>query len=118
MSARTDLADALRTALPAGWRVIASDVAGTVGKPTVLVYRAEVTHRGEGGLRDNTLTVVVVGPKQIDPDDDLDGYLDDVLDVLDATPLPVAWTTAERSVYDDTFPAYKITTTMTTRDEA
>lgn len=116
MGARTDLATHLERALPPTWRVVPNDVVETISRPTVLVYRTNVAPGQAQGLRESTLSVVVVGPKQVAAMDDLDAYLDAVLAALDDYPA-ATWDDAEVSVYDEKYPAFKITARMTTTRE-
>lgn len=73
------------------------------------------------GWRDFDVTLILATPK-VDPtgpaDDELDGALEDLLDVLDSADsdeLGLTWSRATRATLDDSFPAYEIAATATTR---
>lgn len=114
MSARSELAATLRTALPT-WQVTGyPTVPDAVTRPTVMVWTQSMVP-AEQINRDRlvvTLTLWVLTGRQ-DPataDDELDARLEDVLAVLH--PLKwLAWTDAERGVLAETFHGYQITAT-------
>lgn len=122
MSTRSEIADALATAVPEA-RVVpyAKSVDNLpVGQPLIMVYRETVTPSVIQGTRTQALTIWVAN-NVTDPekaDDVLDPFLDRVLDVLDGPAFaPLQWTTAEREALADAWPAYKITTTIQTKKE-
>ena len=122
MSARSEIADALASVLPEA-RVIgyAKTIDNMpVGQPVVMVYRENVIPSGIGGTRTETI-VVWVATNVTDPekaDDTLDPFLDTVLDVLEGRAFaPLVWSEALREALADTYPAYKITTTIQTKKE-
>lgn len=72
------------------------------------------------GWRDFDVTLILATPRT-DPtgpaDDELDGALEDVLDVLDspdAADIGIRWSRATRATLDGNFPAYEIASTVTT----
>lgn len=116
MSPRTEVATALSLGLE-GFQVIPTIRAlDGLNGPAVLVIRETVTNRTIHD--DHALAVWVLDPHQ-DPtqaEDPLDGWLDAVLAVLDAHP-NLVWSTAERSLYADTWQGYRITVTVSTSKE-
>lgn len=113
MSARSDLADYLRTELGGTWRVEPARVSiDNLDCPAALVDR-ESTKPSEDaqGLRDETLAVYVITPRLGLPEaeDDLDSVLELALAVLESSRL-VTWTEATREQYGEAgYHAYKIT---------
>ena len=122
MSTRSEIADALATAVPEA-RVIgyAKSIDNMpVGQPVIMVYRETVTPSAIQGTRTEAITIWVAH-NATDPekaDDLLDPFLDRVLEVLEGRAFkPLSWTTAEREALADAWPAYKITTTIQTTKE-
>lgn len=119
MSVRTEVAAAL--VLPNQYRVIPFQ-AGLdrieVGKVVVILYRATVRPAPQHQAIVNELEAWVLIPKVKpgDADEALDDALDVVLAAIDTAP-GLLWTDAERGVWDDTYPGYKITLTVTTSKE-
>jgi hypothetical protein len=85
-------------------------------RPVVMVIRTTTEPAPNyAGSYLSTFGIWVINPKLIEPDDDLDDNLDAVILALDAYDF-VAWTTAERSTYEDQ-PAYRLTAqTIDTKD--
>lgn len=87
------------------------------GKVFVLTYRQTVTQSPQIGTRINELQLWILTPKlnleKGGADDDLDRALDEVLDAIDAAP-QLTWTTAERTVWDDAWHGYMISTSVPT----
>jgi len=122
VSARSEVADALATAVPEA-RVIGYAKAidnMPPGQPVIMVYRENVVPSVIQGTRTETL-VVWVATNVTDPekaDDTVDPFLDRVLAVLEGPAFqPLSWSTAEREALADAWPAYKITTTIQTKKE-
>lgn len=113
MSARGHVAGALTAAL-SSFRVIAypADLDGVRG-PTAVVYRESVKPGSPLGFVTSTLSVWVLVPQQDprDAEDPLDDSLTAVLEVLDGD-TTLSWSEAERGVYADKWPAYRITVTI------
>lgn len=90
---------------------------------TTLMVRVDQVRPGPvAGTRAYTIVLLLLtaltepGPA----DDELDAALEDVLHALDTAPAGagIAWTLADRAVFEDSFPAYQITTTVYTQKEA
>ena len=123
MGGRRQLAEVLDEQTDDTFRVVAEprkvqvDEAGLV---LLQVVRRTVKHSPEApaGRFLNDVDVWVVVP-YTDPEvgeDPLDDALDTVIEVLDRYAW-ILWTEAERTVYGETWPAYKITATLTTKTE-
>lgn len=84
-------------------------------KFVLLLTRTAVTRRGNlaQGLADNEFTLWLIQP-QNGGEDALDDALDDVLEALDEV-AQTLWTEARRDTYADSYPAYAITLTTTSR---
>ena len=120
MSTRSEIADALATAVPEA-RVIgyAKSIDNMpVGQPVIMLYRESVVPSPHQGLRTEALSVWVA-VNVTDPekaDDVLDPFLDRVLEVLDGRAFKaLTWTTADREALADAWPAYKVQTTIQTQ---
>lgn len=85
-------------------------------RPVVMVIRTDTAPAANyAGSYLSTFALWVICPKTISAENDLDDNLDDVILALDSYNF-VAWTTAERSTYEDQ-PAYRITAnTIDTKD--
>lgn len=124
MSARDELADQLRAALPDSWDVLskyAPPVELAAGRPCLMLWRDKLTPGPSMGTRSHALAAWLLTPRT-DPfevDDELDELLDELLPILDALPT-VAWSEAERGTLDsgDGFPGYRVTLTFYTDKEA
>lgn len=93
-------------------RAVSRKLTGDLPSPLVHVFLQRMEPGETGGTRrKHTLFVDVVSDHQADPDDGLDELASAVLDVLTACQCTY-WTTAERAVVDDLYPAYRITLTM------
>jgi hypothetical protein len=87
---------------------------------TLVVMVASVEHNAALAMRhrDWTLNVLVLSPLQ-DPekaDLELEGAIDEVLDLIDAAQ-PLRWTTSERVVLDENFNAHRISVVITMQPE-
>jgi hypothetical protein len=120
--ARTEVADLLRPALPAGW--IVDDHPHTIDglepdRPVVMLASGRVRPGPALSLRANELRAWLVEPTT-DPggaDDALDDLLVLLLAALDTVPL-LEWPEAERGVYgDQEYPAYLVTINVNTTKE-
>lgn len=84
---------------------------------TAIVSIEKVTPGATSGYRGYEFGLLLVVPetKAQGADDRLDAFLDDVLDLLDATDpgVSLAWTEAARSTWRTKYPAYLITVTTT-----
>jgi hypothetical protein len=110
MNSRQGLMAALEAKLDKKYRVIEPKVLDALEPkhPVVMVIRTNLVPNGtSGGLYRSSYAIWVIEPKTIDPEDDLDDCLDDVVTALDEYQF-VIWTDAERSTYDEQ-PAYRIT---------
>lgn len=111
---RKAIAAALAKRLGSSWAIFpAADAANKFTKPTLLLERTLLTRLKSApqGFHESTYTLIVVSPRSIanTKEDYLDGLCDDVLEGLEANSIP--WQTAERAVFSDTYPCYKITLT-------
>lgn len=118
---RTEVTELLRAGLPAAWQVDdhVHDVEGMhPDTPLVMVGTSSLAPHEVLGLRTYTLRVVLVEPSTDpgDADDALDSRLDVLLDVLDKLPL-LAWSSAERATFTDTWPAYEVALSVTATKE-
>jgi hypothetical protein len=83
------------------------------GHPVVMIVQTGIRHAPNAiGAYLCAMAVWVIEPKRIDPEDDLDDTLSEVITALDQLPF-VNWDEAERSVYggdgeSSGFPAYRI----------
>lgn len=114
MSARTDLAAALTTALPA-FRVSGfNDQIDAVVRPTVMLWQSSLERLeqiGHDRLRVTLDLWVLTGREDPEKADDA---LDDAMELVVAALLPltwVDWTNAERGVFLERFHGYKLTVT-------
>jgi len=115
MSARSDLVELLTEALP-GYKVVPTvQTLDRVQRQTLMVWAESMRHSGVQGVRDNVMTVLVLDSGQTGIDDKLDASVDHVLHVLNGHSV-LSWDTAERQVFDDKFPCYKITLTIQTKE--
>lgn len=119
MSERTRLVEHLRTRLPSSWHVPGGDFPEGYVLTRTTVYA--VTSRVEpstlnGAQRVYTVDVVVGVSKQKNADDELDAALEEVLEAIDLVDA-YEWTTAERVVLDDKWPAFRVATTVHIRRE-
>lgn len=119
MTVRSEIADALD--LPDTYRVIDYQTGLDrieVGQVVVMLYRETVRPAPQHQALDNELSAWVLIPNQRagTSDDVLDDALDVVLDAIDRVE-PVLWTTAERGVWGDTYPGYRITLNAITSKE-
>ena len=105
---RSGLADALTEALPT-FAVIDHSADTVPAKATAMVYVEKVDHGTTRPLRTYTLTVLVIVPQ--DDEGALEDALEDVLEAVDSWAYPATWTSAERAVYADIYPAFKVTIT-------
>lgn len=109
---RAELGVLLQTALPA-WSVFPPQWATEdVRRPTLVLLRSSVERLRQAAPRGfalNTFSLWLVMP-QGSGEDALDDRLDELLEVLDDG-TDSHWTTAERDVFDETLPAYRITMT-------
>jgi hypothetical protein len=118
VSARTDIAEHLTEVLPDTMTVIDHDADPVIAKTTVMVWAQTVEHSAANlGHWRWVMTIVVMIPKQVLGDDDLEGALEEVLEALDLWDYPLVWQSAEYSVYAERYPAYKITAEMFTKRE-
>lgn len=118
MSARSDIADHLQEALPDTWTVLDHDTSPVIARTTVMVWAQTVEHSPANlGHWRWVISIVVMVPKQTGGDVDLEDALEEVLEALDLWDYPLNWTGAEYSVYDERYPAYKVTAELYTRRE-
>lgn len=117
MSARTDLAEHLRSVLPDTWRVVDHDADPAIAKPTVMVWVERAVIGVTNRFRMYTINVVLMTPKQTAADDDLEAGLEEVLEAIDLWDYPINWRTAEYSIYAEKYPAYKVACEAHTRRE-
>jgi hypothetical protein len=108
VSVRTELAAALTEALP-DVVVIDHDANPTIARTTVMVYVEKVDRATTRGQRTYTLALAVIVP--VDDEARLEDALEDVLEGVDLWRHPAVWETAERAVWGDTYPAFKVTVT-------
>ncbi len=88
-----------------------------VGRHRVILWSATVRPGAALGLRQVEVTAwLLTGVTGPDVDDVLDDALAELLDVLDGAP-SLAWSEAERGVFADTFPGYRITLTTQHRKD-
>lgn len=118
MSARATVAAAITTARPT-WRVVAHGgvLDGVTGPTCVVVTEAVEPGVTPTFLRTTVSVVVLTGkedPAKVEPD--LEDLLFEVIAILDALDT-LAWTRAERVIYDDRFQAYRITLDITLQKE-
>lgn len=106
-----------------GVKVVAySRTLDNLERVTLLVRVDEVRNsKLARGWRDVDVTLILATPRT-DPtgpaDDELDGALEDVLDVLDSddvADIGIVWSRATRATLDGNFPAYEIAATVTTQ---
>jgi len=103
----------LKAALPSGWKYIPHDDNPAIDRPTVMVYTEQVVPGPTQGLRTTTVAVWLLTPKQTGGTDQAEQMLDAALDALgDADAL--TWSSADYQVWAETYPAYRITTTLIT----
>ena len=118
MNSRRGLIAALVAKLPRKYQVVGPRTldAPDAKRPVVMVIRTNTEPAPNyAGSYLSTFAIWVIQPKTIEPDDDLDDDLDQVILALDAYDF-VAWTGAERSTYLDQ-PAYRLTAnTIDTKD--
>lgn len=85
----------------------------TISRRTVMLRIDRVNREPRAPLAERRYTFALVlltplttptGPA----DDDLDAFLDDVLDAIDAAQHLPSWTEARRAVYDERLPAYEV----------
>lgn len=109
MNSRLGLMGALAAKLPARYKVIAPKALDAIEPkhPVVMVIRTNMEPGPNLGSYISTFAVWIIEPKLIDPEDDLDDALDEVIVALDGYDF-VTWTDAERSTYLDQ-PAYRLT---------
>jgi hypothetical protein len=115
MTARSELVALLTAALP-GYKIIPTmQTIDRVQRKTLMVWIESMRHSGIQGTRDNTASVLVFEPGQTGKDDQLDESIEHVLHVLNGHSV-LSWDTAERQVFDEKFPCYKITLTIQTKE--
>lgn len=118
MTARSMVAAAIATARPT-WRVVAHNgVLDGVTGPTCVVVTEDVQPGVTGAFLKNTVAVFVITGKE-DPakaEPDLEDLLYEVLAILDQI-TTLAWTRAERVLYDNVFQSYRVTLEITTTKE-
>jgi hypothetical protein len=120
MTLRAQIATALAANLPANVKIIDNprSLDGVEAKrPVVQLYRTRLAKAPNAlGTLQHTFAIWLISPN-VDPrksDDNLDEYLDVVLDAINAIQY-VTWTDAVRSVYgDQQAPAYEITANVIT----
>ena len=122
-NARHELANALREALPPKWLVL--NYWPTLDNPdrvTILVRQSALV-RTPGAprlYRDVTVNVGLVEPG-LDPalvEDALDEDLELLIDALESIPIDgLRWEGASRSVFQDRWQGYDVTTTITTEKD-
>lgn len=114
MSARQDLAAALNRALPTKrYKVLDAPREidpPEINRPVVMLIRTRMTPANTVGKYLSEFALWVIEPKVIDPEDDLDAALDEVILALDKFPA-ILWSEAERSTYRELYPAYRIALT-------
>ena len=116
MTARADLVTLLEAALPDYKILPTTKTIDRVTSKTLMVWVESARHStAAAGVRDNTMTVLVLDAGQVGIDDKLDVSLEHVLHELNRHGV-LSWDTAERMVLDDKFPCYKITLTIQTRE--
>lgn len=114
---RTALAAHLKDVLPDTWRVVDhdDDVVLSGPYPCVMTYTERIERGVTRAYRNYFVTVVVMVARQTEENTDLEAALEEVLEAMDLWDFPADWEVAERSVFDDRYPAYKVTTTMNVR---
>jgi hypothetical protein len=115
--ARADLAGILRDALDPDAVAVSEWLGGdaTIVKDTAVVVAVAVRSADAEHPSDYIeLDVWAVSATRLDSasEDDLDAFTDTVLDVLDAA--QIRWTNADRAVWKDSHPAYRIETEILT----
>lgn len=110
MNGRQALQAAIAEKLPKRYRVVEPiKLAALEPKsPVVMVIRTNLAPAPNAqGSYVADYEIWLIEPKTLEPEDDLDDALDDLVLALDSYDF-VAWTDAERSTYNDQ-PAYRIT---------
>jgi hypothetical protein len=125
MSARTELGQLLTETLPSfdvvdHYQVpdnLDSEASG--GKPRLVLWRDTITPGQTMGLRGHSFVVWLLVPGT-DPelvDDKLDQAVETLLNMLELGPAGysrVGWTEAQRAVWQDAYPGYRVTLTFQT----
>lgn len=107
MSARADLAAYLQARLPSTWTFYDRALDPTISRVTVMTW-IETIEPDPGPERVKvTCQVLVMTPKQVSGEFDLEAALAQVLAVID-TQETATWTKAQASVYAETYPAYRV----------
>lgn len=125
MSARTELAELLAETLP-GFDVVDHfqtpdniDSTASGGKPRLVLWRDTITPGQTLGLRGHAFVVWLLVP-ETDPelvDGKLDTAVETLLNMLELGPAGyarVGWTEAQRAVFQDSYPGYRVTLTFQT----
>ena len=122
-SARAQLAAAIAPLLPANVLIIAHPkeidaIPGTV-RAVIMLSRTEIHAPKNAGAYRQTIELVVIEPRtdqEGTSEDALDDTTDEIILALAKVPW-LAWETATRAVYADTYPAYKFEITLATHEE-
>lgn len=107
---RKAIATSIASGLDSSWLVLAADrPINRITRKTVFLERTLIAPGKAMGLKNSTYVLVAISPQSIaeTKEDFLDDLVDDLTGVLDD--LKIFWSTAERAVWNDTNPAYKIT---------
>lgn len=107
---RAEIAAALKPVLGKGFAIFPAPTdLDDIQKPTLVLVRESVTKlEAAPGAKLNNLLVLSLVLPQMTSEDDLDDALEDTIQALDDTGYST-WTTAERGVWSETFPSYRIT---------
>jgi hypothetical protein len=120
-SARKHLADTLSELLPKKWKLIPQqDNFDAITDPVVMLSQTRISPSAQAPLavHDVEFEVGIIDPSQVPSiaEDSLDTEVDTLLFALETIPT-LAWTGAERVVYDQRYQGWKITIVVTTKKE-
>ncbi len=115
MSARTEIAAALRAALPADYRIIPAAAApDAVARVTILLWQSDVTRLEQIGHDKVRVELVLWILTGIQDPERAEGELEPALDRVISALRPIKWADwprAERLSFGDSFHGYKLTLT-------
>jgi hypothetical protein len=102
----------LREVLPDTWTVLDHDSSPVLSQMTVVTYVDMVEAGVTRAFRKYVVVAIVMSPKQIGSDLELEDAMEEVLEAIDLWDYPCVWIEAQLATYNDQYPCYKITTEM------